>query len=39
MEIQANQGMLPGHFTEASVRAKLRAIATVFQKSNVKPCN
>lgn len=39
MEIQPNQGKLPGHFTEASMRAKLRAIATVFQKSNVKPCN
>lgn len=39
MGIQTNPGKLPGHFTEASMRAKLRAIAPVFQKSNVKPCN
>lgn len=39
MEIGTNQDKLAGHSIEASMRAKLRAIATVFQKSNVKPCN
>lgn len=34
MEIQTNQ-LLSGHSTEASMCAKLRAIAPVFQKSNV----
>lgn len=39
MEMQTNQGKLSGHSTEASMCAKLRATTTVFQKSNVQPCN
>lgn len=35
MEIQTNQGEISVHSTEASMCAKLRAAATMFQKSNV----